>query len=183
MDEIFLNLLAKLQSLNIFKTIEIWNSQVERARTGKGQDFLTPAVYIEFKVVGDECLSLGFEGIEMDIRFHIVDIEYDAGYSNYDQNLQIFSYRDLLNKTFVDYAPLFCSPFLQKKEIQSYKHNNMYHYVSIYKTYFVDKSGHKKVDILKPTEVIWNTAQFKWDECMLNWNDLYFPSYHNNINI
>ncbi len=128
----------------IFQVRNVWNSQVKRMLDAKGLSWNLPGVWVEILPGKTENLTLTFNGIDLNIIFHIVMQQLDAGYGsgNFDQNLSIFSYRNNIHRTFQDYMPTQCGNMLYMKEKQQYNHTNLYEYQIEYVCYYVDPTAY-----------------------------------------
>ena len=70
-------MLNKINALNLFKTVNIYNKQVDRARAGL-INFDSPACFIEIKQRNILNLTRKVNSSDLTIRFHIVLFELDG---------------------------------------------------------------------------------------------------------
>ena len=77
----------------------------------------------------------------MKVRIHIGHEEYDAGNGDFEQNVNIFTYRDSIINVLNNFQPTACSTLMKNSEEQDYVHTNIYHYKIEFTTAFVDSKG------------------------------------------
>lgn len=128
---------------NIFINRAVWNDQVNRMLSGKGELYDTPSVFVEMQFKNKE-INLGqkLNAFDIDLIFHIVMMELDTGDYNYDQNVNIFTYRDFIHKSFMLFFPANCGPTKYIGEKQNYNHGNLYEYLITYRTHFIDTTSY-----------------------------------------
>ncbi len=126
----------------LFQWVAIWNTQVKQWSTGKGFPVQRPCCFIETGL-GAAC-SMG-RGVtlyrDVKIKFHIVDWQVDAGDGTLDQNVEVFTWRDLLKTNMERFFPLHCGAMTAINEEQDYEHTGVYHYIITFKTSFSDLKG------------------------------------------
>ena len=122
--------------------VAMWNDHLKKTMKGENYSFLFPAVFVEVKDFYYEDWGLGVSVQDLDISFHILHQELDAGDGSLDQNFDVFDYRTAVRKYFTGYnrAPTF-NNFMFKKEVEDFKHNQIYHWIEVFKTRYCDVSG------------------------------------------
>lgn len=121
--------------------ISMWNNQAKYAEDGKGFPFNTPAVFLELPPQEYQPLASGSGIVDLTLRIHLVDRQLDSGDGLFDQNLEVYSYRDLIKANMVLFQPMYCSRLFATHEHQDYDHDSLFHYVLDLKCAFVDSKG------------------------------------------
>lgn len=134
----------QLNGVIAFNTIAIFNNQVKRESKGKGYVFWKPALFIEIKSSKDETYGANDQltGSELEVIFHIVHNELDDATGNLDQNINVFTLRNLVKKSYSLFQPLQCGVFNYYGEEQQFTHDNIYIYKIKYKCWYVDTSAY-----------------------------------------
>lgn len=126
----------------LFQWVAIWNNQVRLWETGSSFPAQTPCCFIETDLGKAALMGLGITLYkEVKIIFHIVDWQVDAGDGTLDQNLEVFTWRDLLKTNMELFFPLHCGAMVTINEEQDYNHTGVYHYIITFKTSFSDLQG------------------------------------------
>lgn len=126
----------------LFQEVDIFNSQVKFE--ANGQTFATPrpAAFVEMHVGDYTQLAFGGNiGSNCQFIIHLVDDQYDSKDGNFDRNLDVFDYRQLLVDKLSNYTPPQCSVLTLTNEKQDYEHGNVYHYLLTFTCSFVDMTG------------------------------------------
>lgn len=132
----------QLNNLPAFNWVNVWNDSYNRIMEGKQYEHNFPACYIEVKF--GKVFNLGgkLNGIDIEIKFHILHWELDAIGGSMDQNLNVFTYRDLVHRTFQSYTPVQCSAMRYKEEMPHYGHRDLYHHQLVYGTHYIDQTAY-----------------------------------------
>lgn len=149
MRQSYTDMITRLQALRyngnpVFNNVAIYNDQVARMlRKGSSTNNLSlmPACYIEVVDYSDEQLSLGLAAQNVYINFHIIDNQLDAGDGTFDQNLEVFDLRTVVRKCMTGYNPTNFSAMGFAREKQDFKHDNIYHMITSFKSMYIDLSG------------------------------------------
>lgn len=132
----------------MFQQYSVWNDQVARMINGKGISFATPACFVEMIEYNREQLGYGVTAQDMYVNFHIVHDQLDGGQTQLDilddtmdLDLDVMDLRTAVRKVFTNFNPSNCSSFGFSKEKQDFKHTNVYHMVTSFKTKYLDYSA------------------------------------------
>lgn len=130
----------------LLQNVAMWNNQVKTAEKGKTFPFATPALFIELPPQEWQPLPSGFGMCDLTVRLHLVDRQLDTagqldGTGEFDQNLEVYTYRDLVKSNFVLFQPPYCSNLFATHEHQDYDHDSLFHYVLDLKCAFADTKG------------------------------------------
>ena len=147
--DLYTSLLNKIKELTQFKFVHIWNNQISQLEEGQMYAFPFPNCFVEI-TSSYLPLGLGYSVNDMIITIHIGHEEYDAGGGNFEQNVNVFTYRDLIVKHLNGFQPTGCTNLMRIGEEQDYVHTNIYHYKILFKGAFVDSVG--SLDNQIPTE-------------------------------
>lgn len=153
---VFEDILNKVQTDTAIDYVRIWNDQLNLAEQQQMYSFPNLACFVEI-VLNKTSLSLGVAGGDITLRFHIVHVQLDAMDGTFEQNLEVYGYRDQIIQKFMYYEPVHCSGLQLINEFPDYAHSNVYHYVVEFVCSFTDETGYTERDkILKdpPTDLI-----------------------------
>lgn len=154
--DVFEDILNRVQTATAIDYVRIWNNQLQLAEQQQMYSFPNLACFVEV-ILQKSSLSLGVAGGDITIRFHIVHVQYDAGNGTFEQNLEVYDYRDQIIQKFMYYEPVHCSGLQLINEEPDYTHSAVYHYVVDFVCSFTDETGYTERDkILKdpPTDLI-----------------------------
>jgi len=129
------------EGLPVFKNRAVWNDNVNRILAGKSKSYWMPSVWVEMQLGKEINLGGKLNGYDITFIFHIVHMELDALDGTYDQNFNIFTYRDLIHKKFLSYTPVQCGAMRYAGEQQNYNHNNYYEYIIKYQSHYIDQTA------------------------------------------
>lgn len=140
---------ASIQRSNptlLFQCVRIWNDQVSREAKGgdngvMGYTFEKPACFVELINMGNSMLLDGVSTADYTWRFHIVDYELDDANGNFDQNLNVITYRDMVKQAMAGFQPSQCSTLFPIDEAQDTTHTEVYHYTLDLRCLFQDTKG------------------------------------------
>jgi hypothetical protein len=133
---------AKLSEITNFLHVNTWNNQFAYLDEGGNYAFAFPCAFIE--IVAPEIwqqLLGGYKQGDVDIKIHIGQVLYDDQQGNFEQNLDIYTLRDLVHAKFSLWKPATGGPVTLVDEAQDYDHTNVYHYVITLRTGFIDDTG------------------------------------------
>lgn len=131
----------KVNASLLFQKVQLWNDQVSRMNNGTGFGFVAPACFLQ--MISGETTQLLENATTTDytFRFHLLDIELDAGNGDFDQNLTVMTYRDILKSYMVGFQPDNCSTLFFINDDQDFTHTGVYHYIIDLKALFADTKG------------------------------------------
>lgn len=136
---------------NLFQLVRMWNDQITRSKNGSGYSFEAPACFIELRNMDNDLFLSGVSYSEPVFRFHIVDLELDAGNdTDMDQNLTVIGYRDAVKQAIAGFQPPQCSTLFAINEEMDYTHDDVYHYILDMKCGFTDTKG----SVLDPDQTV-----------------------------
>lgn len=148
---LYSSIINRIKTASQFGFVHIWNNQLEQLENGETYVFPFPCVFVEIITpAAYSPLGLGYSVGDLIIRIHLGHEEYDAGNGNYEENTNVFTYRDILVGLLNNYQPTGCSSLMKSAEAQDYVHTNVYHYTIEFKAAFIDNSG--SFDVQIPTE-------------------------------
>jgi hypothetical protein len=133
-----INTLVDSNNRKIFKNTYVFNDQVKRLIKSL-ISYNYPSIFVELKQLKETPLQEKVSRMDMICKLHILTEELDAGNGTLDQNLNVFSLRDLINSTFTLFQPPQCGQWLYESEKQDYVHTNVYHYEISYKFHYIDQ--------------------------------------------
>ena len=126
----------------LFQWVAMWNNQVRQWKTGKGFPVQRPCCFAELNLGPAAAMGRGVTLYrDVQVIFHIVDWQVDAGDGTLDQNLQVITWRDLLKMNMERFFPRHCGAMTTLKEEQDYEHTGVYHYIITFKTSLSDLQG------------------------------------------
>lgn len=129
------------KGIRVFRTRGIWNDQVKRLLEAKNYERFPPSVYLEMKMLNPTNLGQKENAFDIEFRFHIVMMELNANNTSMDNNINIFTFRDLVNAAMVAFMPPQCGPLNYIGENPSYNHTNLYEYILRYHSHYIDTSA------------------------------------------
>jgi hypothetical protein len=125
----------------LFQEVQIYNDQINRIKDRSTYSFDVPACLIELLHSEPRNLMGGVSETEQIWRLHIVMGEADSMDGNFDQNVTIFEYRDIVKTWIKSFTPAYCSKFMDFGEQRDYKHDLWYVYTLDFKSTFIDTAG------------------------------------------
>ena len=138
----YTSLLNEVSAIGAFPFVRIWNNQLEQLEDGTTYAFPFPNAFVEVLVPADYLpLGGGYSISDVTVRIHIGHDEYDAGGGNFEQNVNVFSYRDQVISRLNGFQPTGGSSLMKSAELQDYAHTNVYHYIIDFKGSFIDSVG------------------------------------------
>jgi len=139
---VFSSLITQIKTIGTFQFVHIWNNQLQQLIDGDTYAFPFPNAFVEVITPNEyTAIGQGYSVGDLVIRIHIGHEEYDAGNGNFEENVNVFTYRDAIIKALNNFQPTSCSSMMKVGEQQDYTHTNIYHYMVDFKTAFVDSKG------------------------------------------
>lgn len=137
----------------LFKNIFVFNDQYKRMLDPKTTGtWLSPCIFVEMVFNQETNLGRGLNGVDITYRMHIIMQQLNAPTitginpnpnGTMDQNLYIFTLRDMVNKNILGFTPIGNSgPLRYVTEKQSYNHTNLYEYVISYQHHYFDETAY-----------------------------------------
>lgn len=155
MKKFFQALYIQLMTVQGIAHCRMWNNQLQRILEGKMNLFDCPAVFIEFITAETNKNSMG-GGVQIFspviFKLHILHKQLDAGDGTFDQNLDVYDFKDLVYKKVAKFQPGILdntNPIgscERTSEEQDYAHHFVYHYIQTYQTSFVDFGAEEPVN-------------------------------------
>lgn len=121
-----------------FNTVAIWNNQIKNMINASNYSFLSPAAFVETRLTDTDNLSFGITTNDINVRIHILDEELDAMDGTLDQNISVFTLRDLVKNKLTGFRPFQTNYMQYVGEKQDFEHTNCYHYIIDFKARFTD---------------------------------------------
>jgi hypothetical protein len=139
---LYTSLLNRVKEITQLQFVHIWNNQLQQLADGETYVYPFPCAFVEILTPADYLpLGGGFSVADITVRIHIGHEEYDAGGGNFEQNVNVFTYRDLVVNKLNLFQPTGASSLMRSAELQDYVHTNIYHYQIDFRTAFVDTAG------------------------------------------
>lgn len=145
--DILTETMSKLRSdLPDFKTVRVWNGQVEQEKAGEYVAYAKPACFVQLIMNPDGWAALpeGVSSADAGIVFHIVHEYYDAQDGTFEQDLPVFDLADQIIEKFTLFKPSGCGPWAKVNEGQDENHTNIYEYQVGFLFHFIDTAGQTK---------------------------------------
>lgn len=141
MENLIQDLKTKLQGLNIFNWVAVWNNQFQRLLEDTSYAINNPSAYIEIVTADFHQLGEGRQGIDIVMNIHIISMELDEGNGDIDSHISIYGLRDTVVKSFAIYEAHMGGFMIKTTETQDYNHTNLYHYIIQYKMHYIDDTA------------------------------------------
>jgi hypothetical protein len=120
----------------------IWDIQIDESILGSNYAFNYPACFIEVDLGEGTQWMAGMSSYpDTIISFHIVGYLLDGGNDNMEQNIPIFTIKDLIKSKILGKNPSNCSSLQVCADKQDFKHKGVYKYILSFRTNFIDKCG------------------------------------------
>jgi hypothetical protein len=134
---------------NKFNYWNIWDDQIDDMLKGSGYSFQCPAFFVEFILSEGKSFGDKYQYYQDSVfNIYICGVLLDGGMQTLEQNLMIFTMRDIVKTQLLNYnstgLPALitgCSSFACTEDKMDYKHGNLYKYKLGFKTCFVDIKG------------------------------------------
>lgn len=168
----------------LFQNVAMWNKQVKHVEAGKDFPFATPSVYIELMTQDYKALPSGWSMSDVIVRLHLCDRQLDAADGTMAQNLEVYTFRDLLKSNMALFQPQYCSKLFEVREQQDYDHDSIFHYVFDLKCAFADTKGsdydpdQTQVISIDPVPIEIDTSYgdgppvvvtiYRWQDCLID---------------
>lgn len=126
----------------LFQLVRMWNDQIKQEKSGNGYLFEKPAAFLQLLPGTSSQVGDNISMTDYIFRVHVVDMQLDAGDGlGMDQNLAVYSYRDLVVQAIAGFQPVNCSTLFIVDEQPDYEHDNVFHYTIDFKGNFTDTKG------------------------------------------
>jgi hypothetical protein len=140
--QVYSSLIGKIKEITSLGFVHIWNNQLQQLEDGDTYVFPFPNAFVEvIAPTNYDPIGQGYAVGELTVRIHIGHEEYDAGNGNFEENTNVFTYRDLIINKLNSFQPTACSLLMKVSETQDFVHTNIYHYIIDFKCSFVDSKG------------------------------------------
>jgi len=140
--DVYSSLLGRIRSTTPIPFVHIWNNQLQQLEDGDTYVFPFPNAFVEvIAPTNYDPIGQGYATGELTVRIHIGHEEYDAGGGNYEENVNVFTYRDLIINKLNSFQPTACSSLMKVSETQDFVHTNVYHYIIEFRCAFIDSRG------------------------------------------
>jgi len=141
-NQVYSSLLSRIKTSTNLPFVHIWNNQLQQLADGDTYVFPFPNAFVEVTPpTSYDPIGRGYSTGELIVRIHIGHEEYDAGNGNYEENTNVFAYRDLIINKLNNFQPTACSSLMKISESQDFIHTNIYHYIVEFKCAFIDSRG------------------------------------------
>lgn len=121
--------------------VRVWNNHLATEKAGQSYDWPKPAAFVEFITPVDfNQLGGGFRSADLGVRVHLIHEYYNQD-GTFEQDLEVFDYRDKILAKLSLYEPTACGPLTGVSEQQDYDHDNLYHYIIDFACNFTDSKG------------------------------------------
>lgn len=140
MGDLIEEILAKLRLITDLKTVLIWNNQFQYIDDGSSYSFSMPCAFVEVQTPNTQDIAGAYQGSDIEITVHIGQDFYNTA-TYMEQNVTIFTLRDLVIKSLSHFTPTTGSLFKKISEEQDFEHTNVYHYKITYKTHWIDNAA------------------------------------------
>lgn len=147
-----ISVLKDVDQTPLAKTIRMWNDQLTLVTEGKMDLFQQPAIFFEFSTA--QIIQLG-NGVQLYdpfiFKIHILYWELDSQRGDFDNNLNVFDYKDQIYAAVQKFQPDLVdgqppiSACVRISEEQDYKHAGIYHFIQTYRTTFADYGAQEPV--------------------------------------
>lgn len=145
----------------VFKTVRVWNNQIEQIKNKEYPGTVFPACFVEVLTdVQWEQLGQGYSTADIGVKFHLCHEFYDNMEGDFEEDLAIFDLRDAIIAEFTLYMPPGCGSMMKVNEVQDTDHDNLYYYIVEFVCSFVDNKGVKERPVTTPPTGAEITAVF-----------------------
>lgn len=168
--KLFQSLLSKIEELNLFKSVYVFNDHIDRLRLGYVK-YLTPACFVEIEQ--RKVINLGNKliGMDLNIKFHIVTFQINE-FGEYDETFDPYYVRDIMYNKFYSDGLYNCSEVNYVADIREWKHDNIYHYVMTLKTHYIDNVAYEDPYYNDWQLLDWNESEDVWDDTEFEWDKM-----------
>lgn len=149
MKDLIEHLISKVQELNIFNHVNVWNNQLDEDE----QAFTLPACFIEIENnLNPQQLTTGGQILDIIVNFHVINEYYQSN------NIDIYNLKNNIYQKFQLYKPPFCAIMTRTEEIQVENHDQIQEYQIKFSTNIVDLTFEKyfKLNTSTPSNLIIN---------------------------
>ncbi len=132
--------------------IRKWNNQVDLLVEGEIYLFPIPSYFVEIANPSEHIpLGRGYSHSDLLVTIHTLHEEYDAGNGHYEENFNVYDYRDLALKSLNNFMPDLCGCMMWVAENDDFVHTNLYHHTITFICGFIDDRGSKDVQEITTT--------------------------------
>lgn len=149
MKDLIEHLILKVQELDIFNHVNVWNNQLDEEE----QAFALPACFIEIENnLSPQQLTTGGQIFDIIVNFHVINEYYQSN------NIDIYNLKNNIYQKFQLYKPPFCAIMTRTEEIQVENHDQIQEYQIKFATNIVDLTFEKyfKLNTSVPSNLIIN---------------------------
>lgn len=139
--QVYSSIISQIKTNTAFKFVHIWNNQLQQLEDGDTYSFPFPNTFVEIVPPTGFQVGQGYNVSDLVIRIHIGHEEYDAGNGNFEENVNVFTYRDYIINLLTSFKPNNCSHLQKQSEQSDNVHTNIYHYTIDFICSFVDTKG------------------------------------------
>lgn len=139
--QVYSSIISQIKSSTDFKFVHIWNNQLQQLEDGDTYAFPFPCAFVEILPPTGFQIGQGYNVSDLTVRIHIGHEEYDAGNGNFEENVNVFTYRDYVINALTSFQPYNCSHLQKQGEASDNVHTNIYHYTIDFICSFVDTKG------------------------------------------
>lgn len=146
--QVYKSILAKLRTdITNVSYIHKWNNQVDYLQDGKLELIPLPAMFVEMTAPTNYVpLGQGYSQSDLIVRIHILHEEYDTTEGTFEENFNVFEYRNDVNKCLNNFMPGFgAGCMMHVAENEDFVHTNLYHYTIEFICGFIDDTGSRDV--------------------------------------
>jgi hypothetical protein len=145
-----------VNSNNTIQYVQMWNNQLKSWRdsykqvkddemvTGNDNTYIPamPAILVEFvNPLKPKELGAGVQIYDdLNIAIHIVHQQLDAGDGTMEQNLEVYALAQQVYAALNKFRPAGCGEFIREDEMLDPNHDNLYHYVIVFGTTYIDNT-------------------------------------------
>jgi hypothetical protein len=140
--QVYSSLISRIKTSTSLSFVHIWNDQLRQLEDGETYVYPFPNAFVEvIAPTNYDPIGQGYATGELTVRIHIGHEEYDAGSGNFEENTNVFTYRDQIINKLNSFQPTACSSLMKVSETQDFVHTNVYHYIIEFKCAFIDSKG------------------------------------------
>jgi hypothetical protein len=130
--------------------IRMWNNQFAEWIKEKGQGIGAvqyPSILIEFSHNEFEQMGNGIQLYDaLLVKLHIIDKQIDSPTpGDHEQNLYVYALADAVYAALQSFKPPGAINFVRVSHNPDFHHGNLYHFISTFKTNYIDNSQQKPV--------------------------------------
>lgn len=139
--ELYQSLMDNFVNTDKFKTVSVYNKQIQKLINGNGYSYNLPACFIEIIESNAYQIGCNLSASDLDILFHIAVDALDSADGYLDQNIYCFVLRNEVKKLFNLFRLPTGGCMQWINEDQDYDHDNVYHYVVRFRAHQIDTAA------------------------------------------